>query len=1045
MAFLKLLLSHDPGRLLTSAAGGFLTTSRRREAEPFRSPPYLLALRQGGLRDDLLALAAKSGVRGWFDPPICLFAELPEWLGRTTAEPCGDYERLVLLSRALREAAPRVFARLARPEAFVDALDRLFGELVAEGVAAEDLRTALEARNDRDAFEIGRDADLAACYAFYRQKLDAEGRRDGRDALVDCARALAAAPDALPRGLGGRREIRVLGLQDLRGGWRPLLRALRDHTALAEISVFASVPLHESDHLEVDEVVDLDAGVASFAASLFGGPPHEGEAPGVQLVSAPDADRELEEVARRVRALLDDGVAPARIAVVSRHARPYLDMAVTALRAAGVPVTARRRYNFAEVPVIRSLLTLFAVAREGWTRHGLAELADQPYLGIDLDRTAIDHVGYRRRLCGLDAWERELQELLALAEDVERRREAGVEPEMDWRVTLPPSSRARRALEGFRAFASQARALDERRTLIQWLAWLHTFLSEDPWRIRRRLYDVPEDREDILRLDQTALRGARRVLEEWASALERWGDDGEAIDVAAFEMRLREMLSGDVAVWTETRRGVQVLEGLAAAHRTLDHVFLAGMTGGRFPAPAPRSPLFDDDERRRLAAAGLPLETREVWGSRERALFRSLCAAGRETLTVSWAQLDARGVEVVRSAFIDELEPLASAAAERVAASRVITPGIPLVRERAGVTLAAHGATIERLRSTGRLSAYNGLIEDAELLEWLATSFGESRVWSPTQLEEFARCPWSWFASRLLRLEKLEEPDIDIDPRDRGSLLHDALQRFYDSAAERSSGPVFLRAGDEGWAHPLIEESLTEAVFDAGDHLWLGPPSLRATKLDELRRMLIRYISWEIAYNEQLFSTRAREKNRYLRTGVVEHERVFDDVLLNVGGMRVRFRGRIDRVERGIDERAAAEAYIAAVDYKTSKYSAPGGGDRTAWEDDVVLQVPLYAHALTQLEPGARVARVEYRAIRQGDVVHALHLARVERGEDVVTLNLDAHAKMKRALESVPVHITRIRAGEFPARPAPSCGCPPFCASREICRIPGGPRSKFDW
>ena len=28
------------------------------------------------------------------------------------------------------------------------------------------------------------------------------------------------------------------------------------------------------------------------------------------------------------------------------------------------------------------------------------------------------------------------------------------------------------------------------------------------------------------------------------------------------------------------------------------------------------------------------------------------------------------------------------------------------------------------------------------------------------------------------------------------------------------------------------------------------------------------------------------------------------------------------------------------------------------------------------------------------------------------------------------------REGHFPVAPAPSCGCPPFCHGREICRVP---------
>ena len=96
-------------RLSSRPPPGFLESS---------SPSYLLALRQGGHRDDLIRLAAERGVRGWFDPPLCTFAELPRFLGSSNRQPCDDFERRVILGGVLRRLGGEVFGRLKRPRIF---------------------------------------------------------------------------------------------------------------------------------------------------------------------------------------------------------------------------------------------------------------------------------------------------------------------------------------------------------------------------------------------------------------------------------------------------------------------------------------------------------------------------------------------------------------------------------------------------------------------------------------------------------------------------------------------------------------------------------------------------------------------------------------------------------------------------------------------------------------------------------------------------------------------------------------------------------------
>ena len=209
----------------------------------FPSPPYLLALRQGGVRDDLIRLATARGLPGWLDPPLCTFQELPSRLGATARVPCDDFERAVILGGVLRQFGGDVFGRLQRPQDFIGAVDRLFGELVAEDTPPAEFRAALESRGDRDAFEKERDGELQVIYEQYLLRLAEKNRRDGRDAQLDCARAIAADPAALAQRLGGRREVRLFGLQDLRGGWRALIGALAGSGVVDRIGIYSAEEL----------------------------------------------------------------------------------------------------------------------------------------------------------------------------------------------------------------------------------------------------------------------------------------------------------------------------------------------------------------------------------------------------------------------------------------------------------------------------------------------------------------------------------------------------------------------------------------------------------------------------------------------------------------------------------------------------------------------------------------------------------------------------------------------------------------------------------
>jgi hypothetical protein len=1051
MATLHVTTILDPAALLDRAVEGLFPLAPSSAERPWPTLAAWVVLRQGGLRDDLIRVASARGVPGWFDAPVCLFNELEtRWCGDAEPAALNDAEREALLSALLAEHAAHLFGGVQSCEAWVPAVDRFIGEVVAEGVTAADLARALDS-TATDALGRARASALGAVLTAWEATLARLGRVDGRDAKVRLARAIAADPAQFAQRLGGRREIRLVGLADLRGGWRPLLRALASSPALDRVEVLTSASLEIEGALARTEEDATRA--SSFAGALFTAREPTGTT-AVTLLEAPDVARELEHVAVRVRALVDSGVLPREIAVIARQARPTVDAVASALGRLGVPVTARRRTALGHTAPGRAITAILRSVAEGWSRHSIAELAEHPLLRTGLDALVVNHVGYASALGTLEGWRDAFAQLLARCE----ARERGDEDAEERRATLPPTDRVHATIAAWTRLAPRLEALTVRRDIGAWCGWVADALEDGEWGISERLAEPCPD-ADVWRTDLRARDEIADLARTWRAATLAFGHATAPLDASAFADRFALMLAQDLVTAPESDFGVVVAEALAAGWRSFAHVFVVGLSAGAFPRrPAP-GPLFDPAERRLLAGAGLALDPVDAWREREVELFRVLCAGARETLTLSWPAMDDEGREVARSAYVDEaVATLARQLAitdadevdERLRAARVLhvigtheqrTAGFPVVRSADALMRGRVAAARERARST-EPTPWNGVLEDPALVADLAQRYGEQYQWSATQLEEAAKCRWHWFAARQLRLETRSDADDLMEPTTRGSILHDALDRFFAAAGTVFGSPVYLRTDDAGRARGLLASAL-DAAWDAMERsgAWLGPVATRPVARAELATELEGYLEFEIEWNEKSHSKSATTARGNVRTGAVEGEFAFDDVPLSGAGVQFRLRGKVDRVDRGVDERVPdAARYVAAIDYKSSVWSTPAAGDKKGWDDGIVLQVPLYAAALRALRPHDLLARMEYRTIRGAKPVHQLVLAPMKKDE--LQDAPEAEEKLARALDAAGAKIAQVRHGELPAAPTDSAGCSPYCPARDICRIPGGPVDK---
>ena len=194
----------------------------------------------------------------------------------------------------------------------------------------------------------------------------------------------------------------------------------------------------------------------------------------------------------------------------------------------------------------------------------------------------------------------------------------------------------------------------------------------------------------------------------------------------------------------------------------------------------------------------------------------------------------------------------------------------------------------------------------------------------------YATCPFRGFLKHDLRLHDFDAPErrTTIEPMDRGSLIHGVLERLVDETL--ASGRPW-----SGWTPE--------------DHLRLAELAGEAFGDYERRGLVGRALLWELEKSHILL-----ELDRFLdsddrrcragaRVPIAAEYRFGDEDVppleIVAAGRPVRFRGMVDRVDRGRD------GSLTVVDYKTGS-----SGSYTVLESDPVgggerLQLAIYGLA----------------------------------------------------------------------------------------------------
>jgi len=857
----------------------------------------------------------------------------------------GDAKPLTkpVLAAAVRRALaedPGHFARVRDHQATEQALAGAVGELSNVSAAG---RAAIEDHG-------GHAASIMRLYRSIRSSL-----QDFHDE-ADVARAAAHRGDLSPAlSSYGHLVWYLPGPVSA-----PLASFLRAVLAASPSTVIAPTTGHEQADAEVRRTMRI-AGVEF--------PEHTVE-PTVladHIISVTDADEEVRAVIREVVQLVANGTPLDRIGIFHPVPDPYVRILEQQFAAARIPANGPSRRRLSDSIPGRVLLGALALPGERWRRDRVVALVNGGPLRHrgETARPAVwDRLSrYAGVVGGLNDWRAKLE--------VELGR---IDVAHDEASAIGNANVVERLI-------SQRADVDDLATFIENLAagvgrveaasgWAHR--AEAAAQLLHALLGKSHERIWWPESEQQSFELVESALERLALL--------DAIDpeptMAVFIRALADELS--VARGRSGRFGDGVVYGplASAAGHDLDAVFILGCTEGLCPSPR-REDVLLSDKVRQLANGDLSLRLGQI--DEQHRLFMAAIAAapvGRRWLFFPRGDLRSSRRSRPSRWLLPTASKLAGKALYATDFEHQSPQGVYEVASHASaLEQATHFTSVDErdlaqvfayVRNGGEASAHPvselvqaGLQAQTARRSHAFTEFDgnvsatpmalSDSVMSASKLETWATCGFRYYLGHVLGLAERDNPErtIELSALDRGSAMHDVLERFILEQVQAGAPKP-----DEPWSDAQRERA-QEIAHDVFREYERRGRTGRRIEWETQKRDLLALIDDFLTADDSYRAATGATPSAVEQVFGMGAEPALTMSLDN--GRTLRFRGKIDRIDDG----PLGTKLVS--DYKTGKGAAYKGLDKDVdpTRQGTLLQLGLYAEAVAQ-KFGSRAAASDY-------------------------------------------------------------------------------------
>ncbi len=430
----------------------------------------------------------------------------------------------------------------------------------------------------------------------------------------------------------------------------------------------------------------------------------------------------------------------------------------------------------------------------------------------------------------------------------------------------------------------------------------------------------------------------------------------------------------------ETSGAVHILEVTTIRGLHFPVIFVPGMVEGGFPPRLPGDWLYPPAERERLKDDGLVLEdiSPATMVKEEHYFYQVVCRA-TAAVHLSYPTVGAEDQELVPSSFLAEIQRLVPATAPGGSHHVLVAKGYDgatflkattrhellrqaaaadarLRRERVMAQLISEPVQVgqtggndnqvlspaeqlaavqdyiqqqqwlsDNLRQRQQVEAnrysplwtpFDGQIEDCNLQAELGERFGEQHVFSATAFNEYAACPFRFFAHRVLQLHPRVSTALDLQASERGRILHDILRDFYRAGplAHHSTGHETALARLRETADKVFAQ-YEQRIPPLNTKIWAIEKRILITFLEQL-------IAEELSYDKKATRHITELAFGMKITGADESSVSQPLELTNSRGQKILLRGQIDRIDvlkAKSPKTEKEQEFFIVYDYKLSK------------------------------------------------------------------------------------------------------------------------------
>ena len=819
----------------------------------------------------------------------------------------------------------------------------------------------------------------------------------------------------------------------------------------------------------------------------------------IEIVEAAGAQDEIVQLARRIKQRLtafplprrkgpgEGSIVPAKpseIVVVFRSVNDVAPRIEEVFGQFGIPYAIETSHRITAAPLFQTIASLLQLDQEDWpfrrvvstvTNNSLAALSDAARIAAEWLVRDLQIASGRQQLL-------ETVTRLAAVKDTEAQ------------LGEHQKKRVEAAAHALTALSTIAAALDKlprQATLREWIAALESFANA----LAGPLFASDAATWHTIVTNLTGLERLDAWLAEPPRKLSRGGLLATLVDIAGREPLPRS--------YDESGR-VRVLSAPAARAVPARHLYLAGMSEKSFPAADRPGRIATDADYRFLANAAhqqvelnnSPSVSAPTRAQDEMLLYYELLSRAQETLTISYAALDDKAQDLPPSPYVVELKRMVEGAGGKIHCTppqllpvpdsrsaeprptdvaqpngcysargtyspadwriRAVAKAIESDGDRrllAGIFSADNtqslgqaidaGVRIVHARAHGdQFGPNEGVLASPAVAARLRQRFGLKHLWSPSQWETYAACPFKFFLHSVLKLEPLGDLALETDFTRRGSRLHHVLAAFHRQwPSERREKPT--TADDE-------QAQFTAHLNRVVDECIAASPDggIDAALLELDRRQILKWAEDHFEHHQKY--DRANDKlgsamspaHLEFRFGSSRTDDAHADpnstskiFELDISGEPIRVTGQIDRIDVGT---VNGQPVFNVIDYKSSRKSSLKSDQIATGEQ---IQLPIYVEAAQMLlfDGKSQPLAAGYWSMGAGfDDKGALAARKKdEPGPDwTATQNL-VHALIREFVDG-------IRGGAFPVVSRDD-KCTSFCDFNLTCRIAQARRTGKPW